>query len=68
MQRFLLIFMLLFGGLVFSQTPDNPWRIFLGINSVDIYPAGGDPDDFFAPQGELFESFFNICKYQYGYS
>ena len=60
MQRFLLIFMLLFGGLVFSQTPDNPWRIFLGINSVDIYPAGGDPDDFFAPQGELFESFFNI--------
>ena len=42
--------MLLFGGLVFSQTPDNPWRIFFGINSVDIYPAGGDPDDFFAPQ------------------
>jgi len=63
MQRFIFVLSFFLGGVIFSQTPENPWRLFLGVNSVDIFPAGGDQDDSFAPQGELFEDFFNISDH-----
>ena len=45
MQRFIFVLSFFLGGVIFSQTPENPWRLFLGVNSVDIFPAGGDQDD-----------------------
>ncbi len=63
MHKFLFILSFLFGGIIFSQTPDNPWRIFIGINSVDIYPTGADQNTTFSSQGELFEDFFNIADH-----
>ncbi|MFD2915247.1 OmpA family protein [Psychroserpens luteus] len=37
-----------------AQDSDNPWKIVLGANAVDLYPVGED-----APRGEYFDEFFN---------
>ena len=37
-----------------AQDSDNPWKIVLGANAVDLYPVGED-----APRGDYFDEFFN---------
>jgi len=37
-----------------AQDSDNPWKIVLGANAVDLYPVGED-----APLGDYFDEFFN---------
>ncbi|MGK0322096.1 MAG: hypothetical protein ACJAR4_000116, partial [Psychroserpens sp.] len=37
-----------------AQDSNNPWKIVLGANAVDLYPVGED-----APRGEYFDEFFN---------
>ena len=38
-----------------AQDENNPWKISLGVNAVDLYPVGED-----APRGELFDEYFNV--------
>ena len=63
MHKLLFIISFLFGGVIFSQTPENPWRLFIGISSIDTYPTGADENSTFYPQGELFEDFFNVTDH-----
>lgn len=37
-----------------AQDENNPWKIGIGANAVDLYPVGED-----APLGEYFDEFFN---------
>jgi outer membrane protein OmpA-like peptidoglycan-associated protein len=37
-----------------AQDENNPWKISLGVNAVDLYPVGED-----APLGDYFDEFFN---------
>jgi len=37
-----------------AQDANNPWKISLGANAVDLYPVGED-----APLGDYFDEFFN---------
>nr|WP_321221426.1 OmpA family protein [uncultured Psychroserpens sp.] len=37
-----------------AQDSNNPWKIVLGANAVDLYPVGEE-----APLGEYFDEFFN---------
>ncbi|MEK9603828.1 MAG: OmpA family protein [Flavobacteriaceae bacterium] len=61
--------LILLGLLVLSYTPilaqnsDNPWHLGVSFNVVDIYPTGATGDQPFAPQGELFEDFFNVADH-----
>ena len=40
-----------------AQDSDNPWKIVLGANAVDLYPVGED-----APRGDYFDEFQSMCK------
>ncbi len=42
-----------------AQTALNPWEFALGINFVDLYPSGDDPDRI-GETGGFLESFFNF--------
>jgi len=37
-----------------AQDDNNPWKITIGVNAVDLYPVGED-----APLGSYFDEFFN---------
>ena len=37
-----------------AQDENNPWKIGIGVNAVDLYPVGED-----APLGDYFDEFFN---------
>ena len=55
LNRLLLAFLLCVGLTTYAQDQNNPWSIGIGINAVDYYPVGET-----APQGELFDEYFNI--------
>ncbi|MCB0382025.1 MAG: OmpA family protein, partial [Psychroserpens sp.] len=38
-----------------AQDENNPWKISIGVNAVDLYPVGED-----APRGEFLDEFFNL--------
>ncbi|WCO01803.1 OmpA family protein [Psychroserpens ponticola] len=38
-----------------AQDENNPWKISIGVNAVDMYPVGED-----APRGEFLDEFFNL--------
>ena len=42
-------------GNVNAQDENNPWKITLGVNAVDVFPVGED-----APQGDYFQEFYNV--------
>ena len=42
-------------GNVNAQDENNPWRITIGVNAVDVFPVGED-----APQGDYFQEFYNV--------
>ena len=44
----------------FSQNLNSQWNIFIGGNSVDLFPAGAGKDAPYYPQGEIFEDFLNV--------
>ena len=54
----LLIFFLYQNAL--SQNLNSQWNIFIGGNSVDLFPAGAGKDAPYYPQGEIFEDFLNV--------
>ena len=54
----LLIFFLYQNAL--SQNLNSQWNIFIGGNSVDLFPAGAGNDAPYYPQGEIFEDFLNV--------
>ncbi|MCC1483356.1 OmpA family protein [Winogradskyella immobilis] len=55
LSRLFLVAVLLIGfSNANAQDANNPWAFGLGINAVDFFPVGED-----APQGDLFEEFFN---------
>ena len=54
----LLIFFLYQNAL--SQNLKSQWNIFIGGNSVDLFPAGAGKDAPYYPQGEVFEDFLNV--------
>ena len=56
-KKYFLVVLLLFSSGVFSQESDNKWTVSVGINAVDVYPAGLEETTQFYPQGELFEDF-----------
>lgn len=60
--RLLLLFT--FGALALglSQTSENPWRLTISANAIDVYPVGGTPSRLFpdGAQGDFFEDFANI--------
>ncbi|MEM6514595.1 MAG: OmpA family protein [Bacteroidota bacterium] len=37
-----------------AQDENNPWKILIGANAIDLYPVGED-----APLGDYFDEFFN---------
>ncbi|MFK7782944.1 OmpA family protein [Psychroserpens sp.] len=37
-----------------AQDENNPWRISIGVNAVDLYPVGED-----APRGDFLDEYFN---------
>lgn len=45
-----------------AQTADNPWRVGIYANAIDIYPVGGTPSRLFpeGAQGDLFDDFSNV--------
>ena len=55
LNRLLLALLLCVGLTTYAQDQNNPWSIGVGINAVDYYPVGET-----APQGELFDEYFNI--------
>lgn len=55
LNRLLLALLLCVGLTTYAQDQNNPWSIGIGINAVDYYPVGET-----APQGELFDEYFNI--------
>ena len=55
LSRLLLAMLLVLGfSNTYAQDENNPWAISFGVNAVDVYPVGED-----APQGEIFDEFFN---------
>ncbi|MBR9847481.1 MAG: OmpA family protein [Algicola sp.] len=38
-----------------AQDENNPWKISIGVNAVDLYPVGEE-----APRGEFLDEFFNL--------
>jgi outer membrane protein OmpA-like peptidoglycan-associated protein len=38
-----------------AQDENNPWKISVGVNAVDMYPVGED-----APRGEFLDEYFNL--------
>jgi outer membrane protein OmpA-like peptidoglycan-associated protein len=38
-----------------AQDENNPWKISIGVNAVDLYPVGED-----APRGDFLDEFFNL--------
>ena len=61
-KRLLFVFALAIASLGFSQTAENPWRVGIYANAIDIYPVGGTPSRLFpeGAQGDLFEDFTNV--------
>ena len=52
------LFFVLLLALSFSanaQDENNPWKIHIGVNAVDMYPVGED-----APRGDFLDEFFNL--------
>lgn len=48
-------------GIATAQTADNPWRLQISANAVDIYPTNQDASTpFAATQGAFFEDFLNV--------
>ena len=43
-----------------AQDKNNPWFIGLGINFIDVYPAGNNPNGAFGNQGAFLDEFFNF--------
>ena len=43
-----------------SQNLNSQWNIFIGGNSVDLFPAGAGKNAPYYPQGEIFEDFLNV--------
>ncbi|MGB3607878.1 MAG: OmpA family protein [Psychroserpens sp.] len=41
-----------------AQDENNPWKIEIGANAVDLYPVGED-----APLGEYFDEYFNVTDH-----
>ncbi|WP_204344611.1 OmpA family protein [Psychroserpens algicola] len=41
-----------------AQDENNPWKIEIGANAVDLYPVGED-----APLGEYFDEFYNVTDH-----
>ena len=37
-----------------AQDENNPWKISIGVNAVDLYPVGED-----VPRGDFLDEFFN---------
>ncbi len=62
-KKYFLVVLLLFSSGVLSQESDNKWTVSVGINAVDVYPAGLEETTQFYPQGELFEDFFNVSDH-----
>ena len=56
LSRLLFVMLLVVGiGNVNAQDDNNPWKITVGWNAVDLYPVGED-----APFGGYFDEFFNV--------
>ena len=46
-----------------AQNRDAPWHVGLSFNVVDVYPTGAKGNEPFAPQGKMFEDFFNVSDH-----
>ncbi|MGV6831891.1 MAG: OmpA family protein [bacterium] len=56
LSRLMFVMLLIVGiGNVNAQDDNNPWKITVGWNAVDLYPVGED-----APLGDYFDEFFNV--------
>ncbi|NGX82850.1 OmpA family protein [Aequorivita sp. KMM 9714] len=64
LNRFLVAAILFLGiGVANAQDENNPWAVEVGVNAVDVYPAGLNEDQLRlqAPgmRGEIFDEYFN---------
>lgn len=64
LNRFLVAAILFLGiGVANAQDENNPWAVEVGVNAVDVYPAGQNEDQLRlqAPgmRGEIFDEYFN---------
>jgi outer membrane protein OmpA-like peptidoglycan-associated protein len=55
LSRLFFVLLLALGFNANAQDENNPWKISIGVNAVDLYPVGED-----APRGEYFDEFFNL--------
>ncbi|WP_460220290.1 OmpA family protein [Psychroserpens sp. MEBiC05023] len=58
LSRLCFALLLLVSFNVNAQDENNPWKIEIGANAVDLYPVGED-----APLGEYFDEFFNVTDH-----
>ena len=63
LNRFLVAAVLFMGiGVANAQDENNPWAVEVGINAVDVYPAGLNEDEVRIPaaaRGDMFDEYFN---------
>ncbi|WP_026754403.1 OmpA family protein [Sediminibacter sp. Hel_I_10] len=58
LSRLCLAMLLLLCFNVNAQDENNPWKITIGANAVDLYPVGED-----APLGDYFDEYFNATDH-----
>ena len=62
LNKFLVALLLLVAvGNVNAQDQNNPWQISFGVNAVDFYPTGEDPQP--EQYGPMFDEFFNATDH-----
>jgi len=57
------LLLIMLTSISFSQDVDHPWHFNIGMNALDIYPTNPNASQPLAPQGALFEEFFNVSDH-----
>lgn len=62
---YLTLFFIISINFTFAQGVENPWKIYAGLNIVDVFPTGAE-NNFFPDQGDFFEDFTNSDHWNAG--